>query len=389
MKKKSIYLDNAATSFPKPESVYIAINKTMRECYGNAGRSGHKPSQLAKNIIDETRFVCKQLFNAETIENIIFTYNATLALNIAIKGLLTKGDHVITSSLEHNSVSRPLHNLETKRICEITKIHTDLIFGVCIDDIRKAVKPNTKLIICNHISNVTGTVNDVKTIGNFCRDNGLLFLVDAAQSAGSKDIDVQKMGIDLLAFPGHKGLFGPQGTAGLYIRSGLNLNTIIEGGTGNMSETLLQPEFMPHRFEAGTMNTPGLAGLLAGVKFILETGISEINEYETNLTNRLIKGLQKIEGVQLFVPSDQYVNRGNIASLIAESIPSENIMMMLDSVFNIYVRSGLHCSVDAHRTIGTLSEGGTLRISPNYFNTEIEIDDFLICFRECVDCSKM
>ena len=373
-----IYLDNAATSHPKPEEVYQAINKTLRENFGNPGRSAHKPSIKANKIIEETRFLCKKLFNADSPENIIFTNNTTTALNLAIKGIISKGDHVLTSTLEHNSVSRPLYHLEKEGICEVTKVHTDINFGLNTDVIKKAIKRNTKLVICTHISNVTGTVNDIETIGQFCRERGLVFLVDAAQSAGARHINVQNMCIDLMAFPGHKGLLGPQGTGGLYIRNGLNIRSIFQGGTGSQSESLSHPENLPHKLEFGTLNTPGIAGLGAGIKFILEKGIDEIEKKERTLTERLIKGLQNINGVKIYGPDDWAVNRGNVVSICIENTTPGEFMLMLDCGYDIAVRSGLHCAIDAHKTIGTHDKGGTIRISPNYFNTETEIDTLLI-----------
>jgi selenocysteine lyase/cysteine desulfurase len=244
---KIVYLDNAATSFPKPESVYEAVLKTMREECGNPGRAGHRLSLSAGRNVNEARVLCARLFNAQSPENIVFTPNTTVALNIAIKGIVEPGDHVITSSLEHNSVSRPLHYLEQAGV-RVTKLPTDLRYGLSAGDIEKAVTPDTKLVVCTHVSNVTGTINDIASIGAFCGSKGIHLLVDAAQSAGSRAIDVQNTRVDMLAFPGHKGLLGPQGTGGLYIRPGLELKTIIQGGTGSESESLSQPEIMPDRF---------------------------------------------------------------------------------------------------------------------------------------------
>ena len=310
---KMIYLDNAATSFPKPESVYEAVLKTMREECGNPGRSGHRLSLSAGRNVNEARVLCARLFHAQSPDNIVFTGNATAALNIAIKGIIKPGDHVITSSLEHNSVSRPLHCLERTGV-KITKLPTDLRDGLSASDVEKAVRPDTKLVVCTHISNVTGTINDIASIGSFCGSKGILFLADAAQSAGSRFIDVQNMRVDMLAFPGHKGLLGPQGTGGLYIRPGIELNTIIQGGTGSKSESLSQPETMPDRFESGTLNTPGLAGLAAGIRFILGEGIGKIEQAEAGLTKRLIEGINAISDIRLIGPGLNQ-NRGNVVSV--------------------------------------------------------------------------
>ena len=381
MKQEIIYLDNASTSFPKPESVYAAVENAMRERCGNPGRSGHKLSLSAGRVIDETRVLCKRLFNAEAPENIIFTNNTTTAINIAIKGVINPGDHILTSSLEHNSVSRPLNYLENTGI-EIGKLPADLNCGLNVDDIKKAQRPNTKLLVCTHISNVTGTVNDIYSIGSFCREQGILFLVDAAQSAGVKLIDVQKMCVDLLAFPGHKGLLGPQGTGGLYIRQGLEVNTIIEGGTGSSSEQLSQPRSMPWKFESGTLNTPGLAGLGAGIQFVLEKGIEQIEKREVFLVNELIHGIKSINGVCMFGPEPGQ-NRASVVSIYIDNMSPAEAALMMDTAFNIAVRSGHHCASDAHRAIGTLDRGGTIRISPNYFNSEEDIKAFLTALEHC------
>ena len=381
MDNKLVYLDNAATSFPKPENVYEAVNRAMREDCGNPGRSGHKLSLSARRIVDDARMLCAQLFNARSPENIIFTNNTTTALNIAIKGILENGDHVITSSIEHNSVSRPLKFMEQNNV-EVTKISADLCSGVDINDIRKAIQPNTRLIVCTHISNVTGTVNDIASIGALCREKGIPFLVDAAQSAGAKPIDVQGEQIDMLAFPGHKGLFGPQGTGGLYVDPGLELKSLIQGGTGNFSESLTQNmDSMPEKFESGTLNTPGLAGLAAGIRFILETGIEQIMRRETTLTNRLIEGIYSIDGANIIGPGSN-TDRGNVVSLRIDNISAENVALIMDTAFNIAVRGGLHCAADAHRSVGTL-DGGTVRISPNYMNSEENIDYCLSAIKAC------
>lgn len=378
MNENVIYLDNAATSFPKPDSVYNAVMDAMKTCGGNPGRSGHRLSMAAGRIINEARFYCGRLFNAAERE-IVFTHNATAALNIAIKGALNSGDHVITSTLEHNSVARPLYQMDD---VEVTKVFTDLVDGLSVDDVKKALRPNTKMVVCTHVSNVTGTVNDIAAIGKFCRENGLLFLVDAAQSAGNRHIDVQDMYVDMLAFAGHKGLFAPQGTGGLYIHSGVELKPLMHGGTGNKSEMLAQPEGMPYKFESGTPNTPGLAGLVAGLKFIEEQGLENIETFEKMLTRRLIDGIAAIEGITL-IGSTLCKKRGHVVSLIFDKISPSEAAMILDASFNIAARSGLHCAADAHESVGTTKSGGTLRLSPGYFNTVDEIDKCLAALEIC------
>jgi len=378
-----IYLDNAATSFPKPEVVYQAVNKSLREECGNPGRSNHRLALSASRVVEEARMLCARLLCAASPDSIVFTNNTTTALNMAIQGVVSPGDHVITSSLEHNSVTRPLKYLADKGI-EVTKVSTDLQTGLSLMALEQAMQKNTKLVVCTHISNVTGTVNDIAAIGEFCRRKGILFLVDGAQSAGMRPIDVQKMKIDLFAFPGHKGLLGPQGTGGLYIRPGLEISPILQGGTGSASASLEQPHTSPERYESGTLNIPGLAGLAAGVRYLLDIRISEVAKHEKDLTTRLLQGIARIPGITLIGPSDT-VERGNVVSLCFDHISIADAALMMDAAFSIAVRGGLHCSADAHRTIATLESGGTLRISPGYLNTIAEIEQ---CLRALAICAK-
>jgi cysteine desulfurase family protein len=380
MNNELVYLDNAATSWLKPESVYVAVEKALREQCGNPGRSGHRLAVSAGQILDNARLLCARLFNAEKPEQIVFTANATIAANMVLKGILHSGDHVITSPLEHNAVVRPLHRLEQTGVL-ISKTDIDLDQGMQINVLEQSVTAKTKLLICNHISNVFGTVNDLERIGGFCRERGILFAVDAAQSAGCRKIDVQAMCIDFLIFSGHKSLFAPQGTGGLYLRPGLRLETILEGGTGNYSELLEQPEQLPYRLESGTPNTPGLAGLTAGIQFILETGIETITEKETRLINCLLTGLADISGIRVIAPRPEF-EHGSVVSVQLEKFSPAQAAAILDSGFGIAVRSGLHCAADAHRFMNTLENGGTLRISPNYFNENQHIDRCLDALRK-------
>ena len=366
-----IYLDNAATSWPKPEEVYQASDEALRRG-GNPGRSGHKLSLAAGRTVEEARILLAQIFNVSKPESIIFTLNTTDALNLAFKGILEKGDHVITSSMEHNSVARPLETLKLNGV-EVTKVASSPISGVDMQAVRAAIKENTRLMVFSHVSNVTGTVNPIAEIGKLCHEKGILFLVDAAQSAGVIPIDVEKMKIDLLAFPGHKSLLGPVGTGGLFIREGLSLKPIREGGTGSFSELLSQPEKMPDRYESGTLNTAGIAGLAAGVRFLLEQGVENLQEKEAILTNRLLEGISKISGITVFGPPPGKLRTG-VVSLLIKGVEPTQAAIILDTVFDIAVRAGLHCAPDAHRTVGTLKTGGTVRFSIGAFNTEEEID---------------
>lgn len=375
-----IYLDNAATSWPKPEQVYRTVDKVLRERGGNSGRGNHKLSRSADEILYEARMLCARLFNARKPENICFTFNATAALNLAMKGVLKPGDHVITSTMEHNAVTRPLNQLE-KRGIGVTKVETSPETGVDLNALETAFQKNTKLLVCNHISNVTGAINPIQEIGAICNEKGVLFILDAAQSAGMREIDVEKMNIDLLAFPGHKGLMGPQGTGGLYIKGGLTLETIYEGGTGNQSESLEQPDSGPERYESGTINLPGIAGLAAGIRFVMEQGIDHIENRELQLTNLLISGLEKIQGINIYGPKSG-MKRGSVVSITIDGLEPIDAALILDNAFEIAVRAGLHCASDAHNTIGTIGKGGTLRLSPGFFTTENEIDSCIEALKD-------
>jgi cysteine desulfurase family protein len=367
-----IYLDNAATTFPKPACVYTAVMETMRERGGSPGRSGHRLSLAAGRTVEETRLLLAQLFGIPTPRQIVFTLNATDALNLALKGILAPGDHVITSTMEHNSVARPLEALKSHGV-SYTKVNASPETGVDPGDVEAAIRENTKLMVFTHVSNVTGTKNPIAEIGDLCRARGILFLVDAAQSAGSFPIDVRQMNIDLLAFPGHKGLLGPQGTGGLYIREGLSVSPLRQGGTGSHSELLTQPEQLPERYESGTLNTPGLAGLGAGVKYVLDRGVHSIREHETRLINRLIEGLSDIDGITLYGPPAGE-GRSGVLSVGMEGMDAMEASFILDNVFDIAVRAGLHCAPDTHAALGTLRCGGTLRLSVGPLNTESDMD---------------
>ena len=367
-----IYLDYAATSGKKPDEVYTAADYALREVSGNPGRSGHKVSLAAGSLVAEARLLCSRLFHAESMETIAFGVNTSEALNLGILGIVEPGDHVITSSLEHNSVARPLEHLKDEGV-EVTKITADLQSGVDPDEVEAAIKENTKLVVMTHISNVTGTVNDIAAIGDVCRRHGVTFMVDAAQSAGVRPIDVQAMKIDMLAFPGHKCLYGPQGTGGLYISPQVDLKPLLVGGTGTQSELLHQPTSRPERYESGTLNVPGLAGLAKGVEFILKTGIDAIEQKEHELMARLIGGIREYGNITILGPQSAE-NRAAVLSITIDGYEPQDISIYLDQIFDIAVRSGLHCAPYAHETLGTLERGGTVRISPGYFTTMDEIE---------------
>lgn len=365
-----IYMDNAATSWPKPHGVYKAVDKCMKKYGANPGRSGHKMAIEAGNIVLYTRENLGKLFNVSDPFQIIFTCNATDSLNLAIKGTLKEGDHVITTSMEHNSVVRPLKELEKAGV-KITFVKANQEGIIDPEDIKKAIKSNTRLIISTHASNVTGTIMPIEHIGTIAKEYGISFLVDAAQTAGLLPIDLARLPIDMLAFPGHKSLLGPQGTGGLYIRDGLSLDPLRQGGTGSQSESLIQPIFMPDRYESGTINTPGIAGLGAGIDYILTKGQKNILIHERMLLQMFLDGLATIQGVTIYGPKD--INRrAGVVSINIGGRDSSEMANLLDERYNIATRGGLHCAPLAHNTIGTLKQG-TVRFSIGPFTAKREI----------------
>ena len=365
-----LYFDNAATTFPKPEEVYAAVDDCMRRYCANPGRGGHKLALQSGRVLLEARELLAELFNIETTDNIVLTHNATESLNLALKGYLKNGSHVITTSMEHNSVMRPLKTLEKLGI-ETTIVKCNEKGEINIEDIEKEIRKETALIATTHASNVIGTILPIADIGALAKAYGLEYMVDASQTAGVYEIDVKKMNISLLAFTGHKSLLGPQGTGGLYVRSGLELQPMKEGGTGSMSESLYQPDIMPDRFESGTHNTPGIAGLCAGIRFIAAKGIHNIRRRETELTNYFIDGLSRLRNVKVYGTKDAS-KQAPVVSLNIGDIGSSEISYILDQTFDIATRSGLHCAPMAHNTIGTIIQG-TVRFSFGYFNTKEEI----------------
>jgi len=365
-----IYLDNAATSFPKPSKVYEEVLNCMENYAANPGRGSHDMSVKAALKIMETREELCQFFNIPSPFNLIFTNNATEGLNIGIKGALEKEDHVISTVIEHNSVLRPLHSLSEKGI-DVTLVGVDKAGYVNIDDIHEAIRKNTKMIIINHASNVLGSIQDIDIIGKIAKENGILFMVDASQSAGVIPIDVESSHIDLLAFPGHKGLLGPQGTGGLFIRDGVKLKNFKEGGTGSNSHFMVQPDFIPDQFESGTLNTPGIAGLCEGIKFIKEVGIANIQKHEEELLSHLLKELKKLSYVKIY-GNHSMNRRAAVISFNIDGIDASVVGEKLNDM-GIAVRTGYHCAPLIHDVIGT-ELAGTVRVSPGYFNTSENIE---------------
>jgi cysteine desulfurase family protein len=375
-----IYLDNAATSFPKPPSVLEAMKKFFFEVGANAGRSAYRNAQQSSRMVFETRESIAQLIGAADSSRIIFTSNATESLNIAIMGILKEGDHVITSSIEHNSVMRPLRFLEKTRGITVNLAQCLPTGELDPDEVKRSIKENTKLIIATSASNVIGTILPIAEIGEIARAQHIPFLVDGAQTVGSNPINVEKENIDLLAFSGHKALLGPQGTGCLYIRDCIDLSFFKLGGTGSASDSDTQPEFLPDRFESGTLNLIGIAGLKAAVDFVLEQGIGEIRKKEKEITEYLLYRLLEMKQVALFGPKDSNRRMPVISISTGERDISE-VGRILDSEFHIAVRCGLQCSPQCHKTIGTFPTG-TLRISPGYFSKKEEIDALIAALKE-------
>ncbi len=370
-----LYLDNAATSYPKPESVYLAVDSYLRSP-GSASRGTHQASLAADQLIFETRELLASLFNAPESERFVFTFNATMAINQALFGLLVPGDRVVTTMMEHNAVTRPLRALSDIGV-EVLKVAPDPQSGqVSADALKQACsEQQTRLLVVNHCSNVFGSIQHISGLGHWCHQHGILFMLDASQSAGLLGVDISTDGIDLLAAPGHKGLLGPQGTGILYVSPDVDLKPLIYGGTGANSHSDQQPDDLPERLESGTYNLAGLAGLKAGLEFVLATGISNIRAKEKALVGQLVAGLRSVNGVTVYGPENSE-NRGAAVSFTMLGKDPSEIGFILDQQENIAVRVGLHCAPDAHHSMGTYP-GGTVRVSPGYFTSAQDIQHFL------------
>jgi cysteine desulfurase/selenocysteine lyase len=367
-----IYLDNAATSFPKPESVYRALDRFARESLANPGRAGHRMALTSERVLDDTRHLLNQFFEGDGPERFIFTLNATDALNMAFKGVLENGDHVITTDLEHNSVSRPLRGLELAGRIALTRIRANPFGVIDPEDVRQAITSKTRMIALTHASNVLGTVQPIAEVGKIARERNLLLLVDAAQSAGVIPVSIRSMAIDLLAFPGHKSLLGPTGTGALYVGRRAKLKPWREGGTGGDSSSETQPTDYPYYLEGGTPNVLGIAGLAAGIQFVMERGLDAIEKHEFELTDRLARRLKELPSYELFGVSPG-VRRVGTLSFRHKDLAAVEIGGILDQSFSVAVRPGLHCAPSIHKAIGTFPDG-TVRASPGPFSTVEEID---------------
>ena len=392
--KRRIYMDNAATSFPKPPEVTAAMVHFMQNVGANPGRSRHDRADQASLVVEGAREKLARLFNVPDPKRIVFSLNATEALNTVIMGTLNPGDHMLMTQMEHNSVIRPVRHLEREGIITASVVPCDRMGVVDVDALKRLIRPNTALVALNHASNVCGTIQDVMAVREAVQDIPLL--LDAAQTAGAVPIDVQAMGIDFLAFTGHKALFGPQGTGGLYVRDGLSIRPLKRGGTGSVSESEEQPEFFPDALESGTRNNVGIAGLSAGVDFVLSTGVETIRRHEMEIMGALIDGLIDVPGIVLYGPLQPHLQvpilsvtfdealpeglqvsfggcGGRAIPATFESVHPQEAGSMLREEYDISVRVGLHCAPLAHQALGSYPDG-TVRFSLSYFSTMEEVD---------------
>lgn len=377
-----IYLDNSATTFPKPVEVYDFMNNFYRTHGVNPGRSGFDAAIETGELVSDTRKMLTQLFNGGSDYNrLTFSYNATDSLNIILQGLAEKGMHVITTMLEHNSVLRPLYCMEEKGLIEVTYLPFDERGYIDPDDVKKAIKSNTKLVVCTHSSNVIGTIQPLGAIGKICKENGLTFVVDGSQGAGAVNIDMQAMGIDVYVFTGHKCLMGPTGIGGSYVREGITINQTRFGGTGVRSAVPCHLEEYPYRLEAGTINLLGIAGLNAGVKWITNKGIDNIHTQEMLLWDKLRKGLREIEGVTVYCATS-VEEQNPVLSFNIKGFDAGDVGTMLDVDYDIACRTGLQCAPKVHVGLNTIDIHGTVRLSIGAFNTETDIDTAIQAVKE-------
>lgn len=377
-----IYLDNAATTFHKPEGVVEAVTEAMLHM-GNPGRGSHEASLGAARVIYDTRVRLAELFGLADPKNVAFTANSTASLNMAIQGSFQPGDHVITTAMEHNSVLRPLYVMREKGV-ELTIIDADRTGNICYGDLERAIRPNTKGIVCTHGSNLTGNLVDIARVGQICRRASLLFILDASQTAGVFDIHMERMGIDILCFTGHKGLMGPQGTGGICVREGIRIAPLIVGGSGTHSFLEHHPDQMPEALEAGTANGHGIAGLHAALGFIRETGTERIRSRELMLMKRFYEGVRSVPGVRIYGDFSDPDRRAPVVTLNIRDLDSGDVSDELAQEYEIYTRSGAHCAPLMHRALGT-EEQGSVRFSFSYFNTEEEIDEAVRAVREIAE----
>lgn len=373
-----IYLDNAATSWPKPESVYIAVEHAQRVIGAPAGRGGYQQVVEAGRLIEQTRGLVADLINARDRRNIAFTFSGTDSLSTAIFGLLKPGDHVVTSVVEHNSVLRPLKHLESVGKISVTYVGCDPTGRIAPEDVIAAIGPNTRLVSLNHVSNVTGTIQPIENVNSRIRASGhgkVVFLLDAAQSLGHLPIDVQAMGCDILAAPGHKGLLGPLGTGILYFADEVAdaITPLRFGGTGTDGSIELQPTKVPDKFESGNLNVPGIAGVNAGITFLRSDNGRSADAQRQSLSKLMLDGINHIEGVTLQGLSTMD-NRVGVFSISIEGLDCHDAASILDTNWSIQTRAGFHCAPLIHRTLGTEIQHGTLRLSVGLLNTQAQVE---------------
>ncbi len=378
-----VYLDNAATSFPKPEAVYSAVDNYQRRIGVAVGRGAYREAVEAQRIVDRCRQLASQLLGAESSERIVFTFNGTDGLNLALMGVCRPGDHVITTEFEHNSVLRPLRWLKDHRGVDVTILRLNPDGRIEPNDVRAQLRPTTRLVAVQHASNVTGIVQPIEDICTVAREVKVLTLVDAAQTAGHWPINLAELPIDILACPGHKGLLGPLGTGLVYIRPGVeqHLDCYRLGGTGTQSEDDRQPESMPDRYEAGNHNAPGLAGLGAGLAFLHERTITEIHRHEAQLTDRLVAGLRALRGITVYGHGLGLPHVG-VVSFNVDGFAPQEVASILDESFGVQARAGLHCAPGVHRFLGTIDRGGTVRFSVGPFTSVEDVDHGVVSVRE-------
>jgi cysteine desulfurase / selenocysteine lyase len=376
-----IYLDNAATTYPKPKEVYDFMDRFYRTSGGNPGRSTHDMAMETGALVDQTRRMLCELFNGSDSNRLTFSYNASDSLNMIIHGMLSPGDHVITSCLEHNSVLRPLYHKEQAGTIDVSYVPFDGAGFIHPDDIKANIGKNTKMVILNHASNVIGTVQQLSEVGKICREAGIYFAVDASQTAGITRIDVREMNIDLLAFTGHKSLLGPTGIGGSYVAENVPIRTTRFGGTGVHSARRTHLEEFPYRMECGTLNILGVAGLYAGQKWIRDKGLNFLHEQESRLWNRLRIGLQAIDGVVTYC-ADSAENHNAVLSFNIKDWEAGDVGAILDADYDIACRTGLQCAPLVHERLGTDKLFGTVRFSLGPFNTEEDIDRAIEAVRE-------
>lgn len=379
--EKLIFLDNGATSFPKPEEVYTFMEQFYRKFGVNPGRSGYDLCMETGELVEETRKVLTEFFNGKNADRLCFSYNSTDALNIALFGMLKEGDHAITTTVEHNSVLRPLYHLYKFNGVEVDYIPFDSKGFVDPDDFPKKIKKNTKLVAVNHASNVIGTIQPIKEIGKYCREKGIPFLIDASQTAGKIPVDIEELNVDVVAFTGHKSLLGPTGIGGLYVREGIEIRHTRAGGTGVRSAVRTHLDEYPYRLEYGTMNVLGVAGLYAGVKWINKKGLDEIHNHEMQLTTMLKDSMKKVEGIITYC-QDDLTNHISIYLFNIDGLEAADTGTILDVDYNIACRTGLHCAPLVHEQLGTDKIHGAVRFGIGPFNTEEHIKTAVAAVKE-------